>query len=464
MAASRSGRSHRVPERRPANHDGPVRQPVLPRSRTGDNVRLRRRARRRRYAVGLAALVLVGIVAARLAFSGPGRVPVARPTPPPLPSTQNNIHLGIAFDYNVSDPRTLAARVDYIFGGYFVDWNVGPAPPVRHIDAYLPFDTDPYPQYIRGHSLSAWKAIHPDWIVYRCDRKTPAYYGPGSTNIPLDFTNPAVRAWQVKQIGELFAQGAQGVGFDDFTFANFDDRCGVYRNGVWTPLGYPGSWQRNNKYTADMISWLRAISAWIRLHYPTKIITVSINVNASGLAAFEQAVPYVDMVFDEGGFTSFGGNNLSGSAWQQEVDALEFLNANGRAFDVNALVNARSDATVTPAEINWVLANYLLVKGAHSYTYIYAAKAPGSSNGAAGYGEFYDRPQYHVPIGRPTSHRFQSYGVQLRYYSGGLAIVNPSPTATYTVLLGATYRDPFGHTYTTSVTLPPTTGIVLLDD
>ena len=43
-------------------------------------------------------------------------------------------------------------------------------------------------------NLSWWQEHHPSWVLYRCDRKTPAtYWGNG---IPLDLTNPEVLAWQ----------------------------------------------------------------------------------------------------------------------------------------------------------------------------------------------------------------------------------------------------------------------------
>jgi Hypothetical glycosyl hydrolase family 15 len=390
------------------------------------------------------------------------------PAPPPnlssrFPATLANVHLGLAFDYQGHDPGALARSVDYIFGGAFVDWNLGPELPVGHVDSYLPFDTDAYPQIIRGHSLQSWQAKHPDWIVYRCDRTTPAYYGLGNTNVPLDFSNPAVQAYEAREAAATLAQGARGVAFDDFTFANFEGRCGVYRNGVWTSLSYPGREQDSAKYTDDMLHWLWNVRELLRKQFPTKTFAVSMNFRLSGKDKVRLIAPYVDMVFDEGGFTGYGAQDLTDSAWQQEVDALEDLNARGKAFDVNGIVNAASDASVTHAQINWVLANYLLVKGLHSYTYIYAGDRTGYTGSPSTYGTFYDRPQYHIPIGRPTSSRFQASGVQLRYYSGGLVIVNPSSSHTFTVPLGAPYRDMWGHTYSTTVTLAPATAIVLLN-
>jgi hypothetical protein len=176
-----------------------------------------------------------------------------------------------------------------------------------------------------------------------------------------------------------------------------------------------------------------------------------------------EVVPYVDVVFDEGGFTSYGTNKLSGSAWQQEVAYLEYLNSQGKAFLVNGIVNAPDDAAVSDDQINWVLANYLLIKGSASYTYIYAGDRQGFTGSPSTYGTFYDRPQYHIQIGYPTSKRYAFAGAQLRSYSGGLVLVNPSSTNSVLVPLGQSYRDISGATVSGTAALPPTSGMVLLN-
>jgi hypothetical protein len=47
------------------------------------------------------------------------------------------------------------------------------------------------------HDLSYWEAVHPDWILYKCDRVTPAYEF-DNPNMPLDFANPALESWQIQ--------------------------------------------------------------------------------------------------------------------------------------------------------------------------------------------------------------------------------------------------------------------------
>ena len=379
----------------------------------------------------------------------------------PESSGPAGINLGLAFDYSARNTKALARRVGYVFGGYFLNWRPDPRQAVRDADGYMPFDADPWPQSVPGHSLQYWQAMHPDWIVYQCDRKTPAYYGSGDTNVPLDFSDPAVRAWQMGQVPKLLRQGATGIAFDDFTFANFENRCGVYRQGVWTPLNYPGIWQTSSTYTTDMLVWLRDMSREFRRRFPTKALTVSLAPSVSGLANLKAVTPYVDMIFDEAGFTRYGTKRLSDGAWREEVAALEYLSAHGKGFDVNGIVNAADNESVTPAAVDWVLANYLLVKGPASYTYVYAGNGAGFTGSPSGYGTFYDRSVYHLPIGVPSSRLYASHGLELRNYSGGLVLVNPASTTSYHLALDRRYLDAERRSIT-SLVLPPATGIILL--
>ena len=380
----------------------------------------------------------------------------------PFPGTTNGIHLGLAFDYQARNESVVSHHVDYVWGGYFVDWNFGIDPRGPHIDAYLPLGTDGFPQSLPGHSLAAWKAMHPDWIVYQCDRTTPASAGTSDTPVPLDFSNPGVRAYQLRLVATMFARGASGIAFDNFGFENYTGRCGAYRRGVWTPLGYPEPRQTNATLDGALIRWLKEMHDAIRARFPTKTLAVNMSLQLTSLSQLRAVAPHLDGVFDESGFTMSGHDNLSGGAWTHEVESIEYLSDAGKAVDINGIVPAPNDASVTPAELNWVLSNYLLVKGSHTYTYIYAGNNKGFAGSPSGYGSFYDRPQYHIPIGHPTSNRFAFNGVQLRYYSGGLAIVNPTSTATFSLQLGQDYEDMFGHTYAT-VTLAPASGIVLLN-
>jgi len=376
-------------------------------------------------------------------------------------TTDPGIQLGLAFDFDSAAAASIGRDVSYVFGGYFLDWKFGFYPSGPELDGFIPFDLDPYPPSEPGNSLSAWQNAHPDWVIYKCNGTTPAYFGSGNSNVPLDFSNPAVRTWQVQQAALLLKAGATGIAVDDFNFTNYAGRCGVYRNGIWWELGYPRRGWIDDRYTTDMVTWLADFSAQLKQEFPTTTIAVNMSPSESGLRDVQTVTPYIDTDFDEAGFTGEGAQNLSGPAWLQEVKALQYLNQHGKAVDVNGIVDASSERAVTSAQVNWILGNYLLVKGKRTYTYIYAGNHGGYARSPSGYGSFYDRRAYHAPIGYATSPIVRYNGVYARGYSGGMTIVNPSATETQTVPLGGTYIDMFGRRYT-SVTLGPTSAIVLL--
>ena len=125
---------------------------------------------------------------------------------------------------------------------------------------------------------------------------------------------------------------------------------------------------------------------------------------------------------------------------------------------INGLVPYTVDATHLPKQrdIQWILANYLLVKGAYTYCSFISS--------------VFDRyrqlnvslPEYFAQVGHPYRALYQDQNVYMRDYSNGLAIVNPSLDQSYTVTLPAnTYKDLYGHLVTT-VTMQPYSGLVLV--
>jgi hypothetical protein len=72
-----------------------------------------------------------------------------------------------------------------------------------------------------------------------------------------------------------------------------------------------------------------------------------------------------------------------------------------------------------------------------------------------------DHPYDHVDPGTPTGPYALKSKVYVRYFTNGIAVVNPSKTATYTFKLGGTYTNLQGQSMS-SVTLPPDTGDVFV--
>ena len=105
--------------------------------------------------------------------------------------------------------------------------------------SYIPYGWAPN----GSESLAWWQQIHPSWVLYKCDRATPAWYTRlVGRNVPLDVTNPAVVRWQV----DTYARPAAADGFnviaaDMFVLDNPFHACGVFEApGKWKQL-YPGA-------------------------------------------------------------------------------------------------------------------------------------------------------------------------------------------------------------------------------
>lgn len=402
----------------------------------------------------------------------------------PFPGTDEGIHIGINSysllpSYLKTNPQALfAVKVDYV-------WSSLPHHTVElphsHLDKYLAaLWLDGNAAGPRGnHDLVWFQANHPSWIAYRCDTggnptTTPAYYSYGTPNqlngrIPLDFTNPEVQQYLLQQADRFLQSGYDGIALDDILFTNFQSVCGTYQvqpneqltPDKWKSFGYPpGTTESNPKLRADILQYLQFMHDNIKRDFPKKSIDVNVNAftNSKAGVPITTILPYVDGVLDENGFTGGGYRNATDAQWRALVNEAEAINAAGKAFTVGASAQWSPTAVYPmpeqwrPPAISWALANYLLVKGGHSYTYIQRLEIP-----------YVDLPQYHVPIGHPASARFSSNGVQMRKYSGGLAIVNPSATATFTVPLDHPYQDMYGNTVCGNVTLTPASGTVLLN-
>lgn len=374
-----------------------------------------------------------------------------------LPNTSSGIHVALPFDYRTT-PTAMAGKVGYVWGS---EWPG--AQPQVYRSLYLPYDRDENPRdYSAAHDLAWWQANHPDWIEYRCDRRTPAFEFGQTANVPLDITNPAVLAYVentyiIPALGP--AGGYQGIGFDNPDFRNAGDwtgqRCGHYdAAGHWVQQ-FNGT-SNDPAYRSAILTWEQIIYQWMHAHFPSATMAVNFSYDPAFAADSLQMLRYLDIDIDEQGFTN--GNNgppwqYTDGAWQANMQALEFNAGLGHGlFSINQEPVAFSG--LTTAEVQWALANYLLVKNQASFLYIC---------GTQEYGSLFLRPEYNAPIGTPVGTMRAWQSVFVRYFSQGMAIVNPSSTAWRVVRLPATYHDLYGHTLRGSLRLAPASGLVLLD-
>ena len=378
--------------------------------------------------------------------------------PIPLPDTREGIHRALVFNSKVKDVDSEAGVVDVVWGAE------KPLPKSVYNISYYPFDRDRDGGVGgKSHDYAWFKQNHPDWISYTCDRTTPAWEF-NSDNperyVPLDITNSAVLQYMIDQyMAPAIAKGYSAIGFDNITFQNIFHRCGVWRDGQWVQQ-FSGKAIGDAAYVQSLLDW----AAWT--HPKLKSLGADVVLNFShdfripGFGALKPAfLKNVDMVLDEGGSVDIGNGTGSNSEadWLTNTHFEQELVRQGKALIVvNYIKTAHYSFNKmdTGLAMRWSLANYLLVKGQHSYIYI------GTLNEA---GTMPDHADFKLPVGHPTSAMYKTGDVYARDFSNAGVFVNPSTRKGTSVdLTGANYCDTDNHSIGILV-MPPQSGEIVLN-
>jgi len=224
-----------------------------------------------------------------------------------------------------------------------------------------------------------------DQVLYRCDRKTPAwnhYAGEGNNEtdlIPIDFSNPAVVQWQLEQlVATANGRGYDAIAWDNYALENEFLACGAFRNGTWTPLYLKNS-TSDPAFSAAAIQWLQRVRSGVntmktKQGRPMIVIpNYSLggrNWNDSEVLAVGNAT---DGVLSEAGFSDYGRlAGFSAAAWEQRILFMRNLQANGVAYySINELgdpnpahwyqpCSANPLNCIGPRDRQFVIASYLM--------------------------------------------------------------------------------------------------------
>ncbi len=378
----------------------------------------------------------------------------------PFPNTWDNIHLFQTFTFNLDD-----ATIKRIAEAYDFVWGAQPdtvaafraANPNILLSYYMPLNRDHGTFTNNGlgreHNLAYWKALHPDWILYKCDRVTPVMQFK-DPNLSLDFTNPDVINWQLQMYAIPASKAGYDVlGVDNLNLDNMFGACGFYRNGKWVQR-YTGQ-PHDLQYRLDLLNWLTAMQKALHaLPHPMALIP---NLGY-GLVAPSPDDPYIqeliqhtDGILDEGGFTFYGQNYITDSNWIKLVRFIEAVQQQNKPY---YLLDEFPRPAIRNDQLEWALSSYLMCKDHLSAIFLATWQKYGSDNRL---------PQYTIRIGSPKDAIYWSQSVYWRDYSGGVVIVNPSSNFSYTITLSSPgYIDLFGHPVKQSLTLQAHSGIVLL--
>src|SRR5579884_3760952 len=427
--------------------------------------------------VALLAAVLVPRSGAAAAggFSGNSSSPTTGILPGNPEDTSANVHIGLGAVTNISNCCAALQTATPPVGEVW-DWNNGnpAAYPSIYKGEYFPADRQPDTRYnASAESLSWFVANHPDWLEFTCAAAgltetqaiaagDVAYAFGETTAIPLDTANPAVLSWVEQTFwGPAAASGDYGhLDFDNFQMDNSGSwsgqRCGHYStSGAWVQQ-YTGT-QDDPAYRQAEINLAAAIQNWLHATFPNVAFAANLSWSTDYVSDEEALLSHVDLWFDEQGFTN--GNSGSPSeyldgAWATKAQATaQFMAAGGRGWED---MNLEPSSSITTAQRQWALANYLLLKNDHSWVYVcpvsdcYDASTP------------LEFPEYAAAqVGMATDTYYADQGVYRRDFTNGLVLVNPSSTTSYTVSLTSTYQDLYGTPQSGSVTLTPGSGVVL---
>jgi len=378
-----------------------------------------------------------------------------------IPDTWNNIHLFQSFDYNIRNPTPIARYYDFVWGATpskVAAFRAGN--PNAFISYYIPFHRDSgtftNAELGKQHDVNYWQSAHPNWVLYKCDRTTPALEY-GDPNIPLDFTNPDVVQWQVQTYAQpASTNGYDAIAADNLNLENLFGACGFYKNGQWVQR-YTGD-TIDKQWQNDILSWVTAMQTALHaLPHPLALIP---NLGAGPVALSDpilgKIVTHVDGILDEGGFTNYGDGYLTGSNWLHEIQFIRSVQK--QQHKPYYISNEFKSDALGHDQIQWALASYLISKEHSSSLFI-----TNNTNHTQNYGADRRYSEYEGKIGNPQSDIYFSQNVYWRDYSNGIVVVNPSDTNTNTVKTSAsTYVDLYGNHVNQTFSLPPHSGMVLI--
>lgn len=353
--------------------------------------------------------------------------------------------------FRVANPDINIARYTT---GFFDEYNARPTP--------YPGGREGDTPERRARTLLWWNTEvdgtgHPDWVLYQCNRTTPAYwtYDDGTTlpNVPLDISNPAVAEWQLRTTDQ---PGFSAHLTDLVSLENYYRACGIWRGGQWVQL-FSGN-PIDPAYTAAVIQWAAQIEAGLRnRRSPMGLIPNSVLLPSYRDEDIDAFLDNIDGLLDEEGFTGYGVNReyVAESVWLNKIRNMIRVQGGGIAY---YLMNYVETFPPSDEELEWVLSSFLMGK-AHS-AYILMTLSPALGDYGARWPHL---PQYDASVGHPCGDMYSAQNVYARDYSMGLAVANPSRDTTYVYQRPDGYFvDINGQFVDNQIVLPPLSGKVLL--
>jgi hypothetical protein len=368
-------------------------------------------------------------------------------------------------------PTDAAKKTDWIWGGYA---GAGPDTPSdwlainrKVIDSrYFGISVDfglPNASY-PNRDLAWYQTNHPDWILYDCDgnnnpTKTVAYQ-PGWNHVPIDIHNADAVQFQVM----LAAEYAKSLHFNAlaadqiFLFNDYGGQgtnhdywgCGIYSGGSFvrryspTHSGTVGLKTFPNydpQYGTDMVNAVRISRQYLRANYPGMKLIINHPPGSISDPDEQALLENTDAALTELGTTNYGRYPSNPGFVRNAWAYAEFGQKQGTAMlNMNAMDTVEA---LTPDQIEWTLATYLMTNEGNSYLWL-------GASGSAGQWNWYSQyDTVNAKLGNPCAAYYGGASTSVttpdlyyRRFEGGLVVANLSASLTQDASL------PTGHAYT----------------
>ena len=305
----------------------------------------------------------------------------------------------------------------------------------------------------RSHNTAWWQAHMPDGLAYKCDAASPAgfYTYDWGAFTSIDIANPRVRDYVFRTfLGPAITRANPVVAVDNVSPRNVDGRCGAFRNGQWVRM-YQGT-PRDPAFAQDVVDWIGWLRA--RVHAAGGLLAVNAKVDKSDLDRTRQIIALGDIWLDEAAFTRDCKGRVAGPMWGVKFALGQW--AAQRMGWVDLEKSCASPTSIDDDEAQWVVGNFLLAKGAHSYlAVVHDGDAPAAMRYPA---------SLNPRVGRPLGAAFSvGGGGMARRFTDGLVVVNPSPGAVLAFPLPpGKWRRMDGQPLGDAINLRPTSAVILL--
>ena len=354
--------------------------------------------------------------------------------------SKTEIGLGNAqiFDYNINYQKNNGPTPNFVWGAT-KPWKNSLS------TFYIPYDRDPN----KYRNIDWYISNKPDWVVYQCDKKTIAnsYKYDFGYLTPLDINNNDVRNYYLKNyIIQAKENGYSGIAFDNVSTKNYFHRCGIYKNGKWN-IQYSDD-PLDQKYSDSVYQYF----LWAKniLSKNDLILAMNIEYRSDNIENYLKIVELADIVVDETGFSrnckpiDYGINLI------KRVQTLYKVSHKRPLVIVDQTCKNQND--INNQNVEWTLANYLLIKSDYTYISISGEK----------YGSENINYKFDIPIEKPISNIEKMGDLYYRKFSNATVYLNPDPAASQTVNIGKNGFDINGVSLLEKLVLPPITSKIVI--